>query len=198
MINLGSEDLQIKESKAIFNNGEAGVATDLKVTVASKKQDDHQNAPDYKLVLTDKDGGSINYAFYTNEDREKVINFKAKEINHLRNLFGAKMKDEFASYKEMVDTAMRSFHEALKDKGAIYAAGAYYGNIDYPKDFLQLDNAFQLTTNEKSGTLKLPKGALLQRPQPNGQADMKVDASGSAHTMSGSAPVQDTGSELPF
>ena len=51
-------DLNKKEAgSAVFNNGVAGKAVGVTVTVEKRKVDEPDSYPDYKLVVSDESGG---------------------------------------------------------------------------------------------------------------------------------------------
>ena len=49
---------------AIFNNGDAGRVDGVKLSIEKKDSDDTSNKPDYKILITDENGGSVNQGFY--------------------------------------------------------------------------------------------------------------------------------------
>lgn len=67
--NLNDNSLLAGGTK-VFNNGIAGLVKNVKVSVEKKTADAMQTAPDYKVLITDNNGASINQGFYyyTNND----------------------------------------------------------------------------------------------------------------------------------
>jgi len=64
MFNLNDSSFDAKEAAVIFNNGEAGIAENVTLTVNKKKPEDKEGSPDYKLTFTDENGGSCNSSFW--------------------------------------------------------------------------------------------------------------------------------------
>ena len=63
MINLNDSSFDASEGSAIFNNGNAGVAENVTMSIVKRKADDKPNSPEYKVVFTDENGGSCNTSF---------------------------------------------------------------------------------------------------------------------------------------
>lgn len=145
-----ADEQKEKAPKAIFNGGNAGVVL-CSVSVETKKPTDHVNAPDYKIILTDENGGQINEGFYniaeadqgTEDAPSGRLKFARQKLFHLTNgIFAGKFeaKESYPSYEACLkDVMLQVFKEAKNKK---YRVIVNYGNIgkdgkDYSSQYLQ-------------------------------------------------------------
>lgn len=143
-INLNNEEFNGKQAVAIFNNGEAGVVEDVKVSVEKKKADDKENAPDYKLNFTDASGASCNNSFwYVTEDTQyqtvaQQITKQGKVLKHLIHaVYGSDYQfPEYPNAKAMLDGVMKLLKEGLAKSGT-FRIFANYGTKEYTKKYIQ-------------------------------------------------------------
>jgi len=143
-INLNSEDYNSKEAAAIFNNGEAGLVENVKVSVEKKKVDDKENAPDYKLIFTDESGATCNSSYwYVTTDTQyqtvaQQITKQGKILKHLIHaVYGADYKfPEYPNAKAMLDGCMKLLKEGLAKSGT-FRIFANYGTKEYTKKYIQ-------------------------------------------------------------
>lgn len=144
MIDLNSEDYNQKEGKAIFNEGNAGIVDNVRVSLVRRKPEDKETAPDYKVVFTDEKGAECNTSFWyvekptTYDTVEKLIQKQGKVLKHLAHaILGDNFKfPPFANAKEMLDGIMKSLNGGLAKAGT-FRIFANYGTKDYPKSFIQ-------------------------------------------------------------
>lgn len=81
--NLNDNSLLAGGTK-VFNNGIAGLVKNVKVSVEKKTADAIQTAPDYKVIITDANGSSINQGFYYYTDNANL----SKEENDKKAGYG--------------------------------------------------------------------------------------------------------------
>jgi len=144
MINLNDNTFDGNANVAIFNNGEAGVVENVKLSVYKKGNDDKENAPDYKLVFTDTTGASVNTAFWTvTEDTEyatieQQIKKQGKMLKHvIHAVYGADY--EFPQYpnpKAMLSGVMKLVKEGTGQN--LYRVFANYGSTMGVKAYIQV------------------------------------------------------------
>ena len=143
-INLNSEEYDASEGVAVFNDGKAGVAENVAVSLEKKKPEDKENAPDYKIVFTDEKGGTCNYPLWYVEKKtdyksvEELIKKQGKVLKHLAHaILGQDFQfPEFKNAKEMLDGAMKAIKGGLK-KGLKFRVFVNYGAGDYAKKYIQ-------------------------------------------------------------
>lgn len=162
-IKLNDAQYETKQVK-IFNGGVAGAVHDCKIRFEKKTATDKEKAPDYKLIMTDSAGGEINKAFYYLDDNasEGRQTFFVKEMKHLANLFGVTLPNEIDSYKQLLDLTMKGCKDTCEN--SVLAVFVSYGTANYPKDFLQINSAFDIVQNAVEPYLD-PK-AIMKRPEP--------------------------------
>jgi len=168
MINLNDEKFEQKEIK-IFNGGEAGVVKNCNVRVEKKSADDAENAPDYKLFVIDETGAELNKGYFKgnlNDMSDKQEQFFVREMKHLSKVFRVddKMPAQVASYEELMDVTMKLCNKN-QDNVKINVA-VCYGNVDYPRRFLEIDGFWGIQ-NVEDGIPRLGKKALTERPDPD-------------------------------
>ncbi len=142
-INLNSEEFD--GGGAIFNNGIAGVVENVKVSIERKQADQADNFPDYRLKFLDSGGGTLDKVFYYAD--ESHINFSKRlkglgtELKHIWGVLVGKDTPipEFSGHKEMLDTMMSSFNDAVKEApDNLYRTVVTYGSKDYPQKYLRI------------------------------------------------------------
>lgn len=76
-----SEDTDV----VVFNEGNAGRVKNVAVSVAKRLPTDHQQAPDYKIIFTGQNGGTVNLGVYypTERTSDKEVSIR---INQLLNI----------------------------------------------------------------------------------------------------------------
>jgi len=179
MINFNDDKYKEKESKLIFNNGDAGVARECKCRIQKRTADDNINAPLYKLFFTDKNGAEINRGIFETTikttDASKV--FLVKECRHLLSQCGLEIeKDrEFSNENEILNYAMVSCKDVIKD--IKFGVAVCYGTVKKPNSFLEIDGfwGYINETNIVDGKpLKLSQGALLRKIEPKTADDFTI------------------------
>lgn len=184
MINLKDDKYQDKSVK-IFNGGRAGIVKGCTTRIERKTKEDADNAPLYKLYIVDSAGGEMNKGYFLPKEdaSDKAKDFFVREMNHLVKVFRATVKDEYDSYKDLLDTVMK----ACKDKQSniMVNAAVCYGSQDYPRRYLELDGFWGLM-NEEDGVPRLSPNALLERPEDESQQPLKVTT-----TTAGSEDVEE-------
>lgn len=176
-INLNDAKYDVSSNK-VFNGGNAGIVNNCKIRVERKKAEDPDNAPKYKVILTDSNGGEVNKGYFDGFDKmsDKAKEFFVKEMKYLANLFEVKLPEAVESYGALLDATMRGCFENMP--GKLVNVAVAYGTIDYPKRYLQVESAFSITATSEKPYLG-PK-ALMVRPEPTAPAP----AAGGTSTMS--------------
>lgn len=143
-INLNNDEFDASEGAAIFNNGKAGIAENVTLSLEKKKPEDKEKAPDYKIVFTDENGGSCNYSLWYVESEtqyssvEEQIKKQGKVLKHLAHaILGEGFQfPEFANAKGMLDGVMKAIKGGLKP-GLKFRVFANYGAGKYTKLYIQ-------------------------------------------------------------
>lgn len=170
MINLNS--IQSEERKAVFNDGKAGVAKGVTITIKAKADGDPDNYPAYRVIYKDQNGGEVNEGyFYTDEkvDSEgNPVGIYKFAIEHLVNLcrgvFGENYTfPEYKSFKDFVDDTMRKLYKEVRGKK--YQVLVAYGTTKRPESYLRVVffGSFILPENSTK-SLSLSNSALTERP----------------------------------
>lgn len=171
MINLNNEEYKTKEFTP-FNGGEAGIAMNVNFNVVRKTAEDKPNAPDYKLIFTDDDGGQVNRSFwYVDEDaikkNENAIVNQGKTIVHLWHAAKGKSADipQFKNPVEMLDMTMAMLRDETRLKVNV---AVDYGTKDYHKSFLEVKFFVPFMEIDVDETkLFLSKSAMTSRNTPD-------------------------------
>lgn len=193
-INLNDAQYELKSVK-VFNDGVAGVAKNCKIRVERRKAEDADNAPKYKVILTDEAGGEVNKGYFGNFDKSspKALEFFVKEMKHLANLFEVKLPDAVDSYDTLLNETMKGCHSAMQ--GKLVNVAVSYGTAKYPNKYLQVASAFSITAT--SETPYLGADALMVRPAASPAPTGGAQAAGGDDW--GTAPAATPGSDgLPF
>lgn len=143
-INLNNDEFDASEGKAIFNGGKAGVVENVTLSLEKKKPEDKDNAPDYKIVFTDENGGTCNTSLWYVEKEtqyasvEEQIKKQGKILKHLVHAILGKdyQFPEFANAKGMLDGVMKAIKGGLKP-GLKFRVFANYGAGKYAKQYIQ-------------------------------------------------------------
>jgi len=145
MFNLNDASFDAAEGKAIFNDGNAGVAENITMVVEKKKPEDKPNSPDYKLTFTDSNGGSCNTSFwYVDKDTEystiaEQIQKQGKVLKHvIHAIYGDdyQFPNGFNSAKELLDGCMLLIRTGLATGGK-FRVFANYGSTQGIKKYIQ-------------------------------------------------------------
>jgi hypothetical protein len=145
MFNLNDASFDAAEGKAIFNDGNAGVAENITMVVEKKKPEDKPNSPDYKLTFTDSKGGSCNTSFwYVDKDTEystiaEQIQKQGKVLKHvIHAIYGDdyQFPNGFNSAKELLDGCMLLIRTGLATGGK-FRVFANYGSTQGIKKYIQ-------------------------------------------------------------
>lgn len=134
-------DLNKKEAgSAVFNNGVAGKAVGVNITVEKRKADEPDSYPQYKLIVSDESGGmAINQGFYfSDEDDEKRQQMTYQRV---KSISEAVIPEEFV-YPEVngyID-AMNTLFKVIKDnsEGVKVDVFTSYGYTNKPSKYLGL------------------------------------------------------------
>ena len=162
MINLNDSQYELKTVK-IFNGGDAGVVNGVSMRVEKRKPTDADNAPLYKIILTDSTGAEINKGYFdVSNGSEAAKKFFVTEMKHLVHLVEKEHPASVESYSQLLDITMRTVHENVA--GRAFNVFVSYGTAQYPSKYLQVGSAFDIVkANEKPYVN--PK-ALLTRVEP--------------------------------
>ena len=162
-INLNDAKYEVSSVK-VFNGGVAGIVKNCKIRVERKKADDAENAPKYKVILTDGTGAEINKGYFANFEKStpKALDFFVKEMKHLANMFEVKLPEAVESYEALLDATMAGCRTNME--GKLVNVGVSYGTTDYPKRYLEIASAFAITPITETPYLGVK--ALMVRPEP--------------------------------
>lgn len=162
-------DLNKKEAgSAVFNNGVAGKAIGVSVTVEKRKVDEPDSYPDYKLVVSDESGGMpINQGFYINEaDDEKRQQMTYQRV---KSIADAVIPEDFV-YPEVngyID-AMNTLFKVIKENadGKKVDVFVCYGYTGKPSKYLGL-RMFNFIQKQDASfdRLKPSNTDVLERPE---------------------------------
>lgn len=134
-------DLNKKEAlSAVFNNGVAGKAIGVSVTVEKRKVDEPDSYPDYKLIVSDESGGMpINQGFYINSDDDEKR--QTMTYQRVKSIAEAVVPEDFV-YPEVngyID-AMNTLFKVIKENcdGKKVDVFVTYGYTAKPSKYLGL------------------------------------------------------------
>jgi hypothetical protein len=139
-INLNDHDYD--GGKAIFNNGQAGVADNVTMEVVKKDASDTTAGPDYKLIFTDSQGAQINRPFWYLDPNSQWfdtnITRDGKVFKHLFKLLkGATFTiPTFNDHIHMMDEGMKLIRESCSGKQ--FAIFCNYGTPSNAGDYLNV------------------------------------------------------------
>jgi hypothetical protein len=144
MINLNDASFDAKEGVAIFNEGKAGIAENVTLTVNKRKPEDKDTSPEYKLTFTDANGGACNTSFwYVEKDTEystvaEQIQKQGKVLKHVIHAIygGSYAFPNFNSARELLDGCMKIIRDGLAS-GVKFRVFANYGTTSSVKKYIQ-------------------------------------------------------------
>lgn len=143
-----NDDSLINGGSIIFNNGIAGKVENVKISVTKRAVDEPDSYPDYKLIVTDKDGGFINQGFYHHKDKDGVSEEQNNKnagylIGRILSVAHAVVEPGYVfpdvsgkSPKEIVDILFKIIKDNCEDK--LVNVFTNYGNKTKPSQYLQL------------------------------------------------------------
>ena len=162
-------DLNKKEAlSAVFNNGVAGKAVGVNITVEKRKVDEPDSYPDYKVIVSDESGGMpINQGFYINsEDDEKRQQMTYQRV---KSIADAVVPEDFV-YPEVngyVD-ALNTLFKVIKENadGKKVDVFVTYGYTAKPSKYLGL-RMFNFIQKQGASfdRLKPSNTDILERPE---------------------------------
>lgn len=174
-------DLNKKEAgSAVFNNGVAGKAVGVNVTVEKRKVDEPDSYPDYKVIVSDESGGMpINQGFYINsEDDEKRQQMTYQRV---KSIADAVVPEDFI-YPEVngyID-ALNTLFKVIKENadGKKVDVFVTYGYTAKPSKYLSL-RMFNFIQKQGASfdRLKPSNTDILERPEADAP---KADNEGTA------------------
>lgn len=170
---------------AVFNNGVAGKATNVSVTIEKRKVDEPDSYPDYKLVVSDESGGiPINQGFYINaEDDDKRQQMTYQRVKSIADA----VVDEGFVYPEVngyVD-ALNTLFKVIRENsdGKKVDVFVTYGYTGKPSKYLGLRMFnFIQKPNASFDRLKPSNTDVLERPEADAP---KADGAGTQAKTSG-------------
>ncbi len=174
--NLNSKEFST--GSTIFNGGVAGLVTNNDISVEKKKTTDPDNAPDYKLVVTDEAGKTVNQGFYyynpndsfTKEENERKEKMQVGRVLHIAHAVVGKDYEfpEVSTSKEAFDTLFKIIRDNCAGKK--FNVYVTYGSKQYPSTFLGLRYFnFIEPTNGDVSTLKPANADQMERIMPDSQ-----------------------------
>ena len=177
MIDLNNSEYEVLEGKVAFNGGQAGVIGNTKASVVKKTAEDHENAPDYKIVFTDKEGGEVNKAiYYPDSDNPKATKAMGMIVKHIFHVCKGNKDDLplFKDYKDMVDSAMILLKGTAPKFKANVSTNYGSGKPEYQKAFMEVRNFppfFELDTDVSKTRLFNSKSEFLTKKVQDNPAD---------------------------
>ncbi len=198
MYNLNDDGFNAKQGVTIFNDGNAGLVNDVKMSVYKKGKDDKENAPDYKVTFTDSSGGEVSssYWYATKDTQYSTIEEQArkqgKSMKHIIHaVYGASFEIPFIakSPKELLDMSMKCIKDGLSSSPSKFRIFATYGTLNSVKNYIQprswVPFVESMNTSEDATRLKLAPTidamARVEESQPvlqDAKADDLLDTSG--------------------
>lgn len=160
----------------IFNDGDAGRVDGVKLTIEKKDSSDTSNKPDYKILLTDKNGGTVNQGFYYASDDDDDSRFNTT-LGRMLSVAKAVIPGDFVfkdvtglSRKEIVDYIF-GVAKQFEDNTPVNVF-VNYGTITKPNPYLSLRffNFIERPDAVKSGLGKRNTDLLI-RPEQDKPAD---------------------------
>lgn len=130
----------------IFNNGAAGLAKGVEISVEKRTNDEPDTYPIYKLIATDSSGAKVNQGFYyfkpdpqkSDEQNQKSEVLQVGRVVHAaKAVMGADYSfPKVESSKEAYDVLFK----LIKDNAGAkkYNIFVNYGTKGYPKKYLTL------------------------------------------------------------
>lgn len=139
MIDLNGSDFKSKGT-TIFNNGVAGLVKNVEIKIERKEVSDLAGRPDYKLIVTDDNGGIVNQGFYyftPNEQADAEYNTKRsnQEVSRVLHIARAVMGNDYdfpsvGSPKEAYDVLFKLVNDNVgSNKFNVFAT---FGTISRP------------------------------------------------------------------
>lgn len=179
MFNFSNEDVNKGSKKVqIFNNGEAGIATDVKVSVLKKGHDydDGPNIPDYKVRYTDAYGYIEMPYYYLTEEKhnpgfgksfEESVKSQWQKLASIVQAGEGDVAVKADTPKEMLDNMMVRIKNTMGDR--TYNVFANYGHKNNPRKWLQVRSwvPFIEASNVEATTLKETKIDQMERLVPD-------------------------------
>jgi len=198
MYDLNDNGFDAKQGVTIFNDGNAGLVNDVKMSVYKKTKDDKENAPDYKVTFTDSSGGEVSssYWYATKDTQYSTIEEQArkqgKSMKHIIHaVYGASFEIPFIakSPKELLDMSMKCIKDGLASTPSKFRIFATYGTLNSVKNYIQprswVPFVESMNTSEDATRLKLAPSidamARVEESQPvlqDAKADDLMDTSG--------------------
>jgi len=130
----------------VFNNGNTGKVENVRMSVLKKSSTDPDNAPDYKLIMTDVTGGQVNQGFYYHKNNEMYDEKRNKDletwlVSRVLSATKAVLPAEFEfpnfdTSKDALDFLFKTIKENCDDK--MVNAYVTYGTTNKPSQYLGL------------------------------------------------------------
>ena len=145
MYNLNDSSFDSKSSVIIFNDGKAGLVENVTMTVSKKKPEDKENAPDYKVIFTDANGGECSTSYWyvtkateyaTIEDQVKKQGTAMKHIIHAIYGKDFQIPVNATTPQQLLDQSMKVIRDGLAS-GAKFRIFATYGTLNSTKNYIQ-------------------------------------------------------------
>jgi len=168
MYDLNDNGFDAKQGVTIFNDGNAGLVNDVKMSVYKKGKEDKENAPDYKVTFTDSSGGEVSssYWYATKDTQYSTIEEQArkqgKSMKHIIHaVYGAGFEIPFIakSPKELLDMSMKCIKDGLSSSPSKFRIFATYGTLNSVKNYIQprswVPFVESMNTSEDATRLKL-------------------------------------------
>lgn len=158
-INLNDKQFETTAIK-VFNGGKAGLVKNVAVSVTKKTPAEADNAPDYKLILTDEEGAELNEGFYYFTPRqgastEEVKTSEGYELTRLVHLARAVMGadaqlPEVNTVREALDSIMKLVSNNAG--GKTFNVFVNYGTTVRPSQYLRLRRFNFIESSEVEST----------------------------------------------
>jgi hypothetical protein len=176
MINLNDSKFATATSK-VFNNGKAGVAQNVTVSVSKRGADEAQNRPDFKITYTDAKGGTVDDGIYLPKADDqgyegRVDRLFKKLVAIVKATLGEDYK--FPGFKSEGE-AFKALFKIINDNSGATPVNVLvtYGSQDYPKKYLTVRGIKFIEKYEEGevSSLELWAKDLAVRPEANDGED---------------------------
>lgn len=167
MFDLNGKDFQ---ETTIFNNGKAGVAKNVTISVTKRQPGEPESNSPYKLIVKDENGGILTGWFNYPSDREgnsteQNIAAAKREISRVLHIARAVVGSDYKfpdtsgmSPSQIVDALFKIINDNCE--GGKFNVFAAYGTLSYPnkKGYLNLRYFNFIEKASEDGLTKLIKG----------------------------------------
>lgn len=168
----------------IFNNGQAGIAKGVEISVEKRQADEPDTYPNYKLVVSDG-VSKVNQGFYypksdPNKSEEQNDQAAVREVGRIMHIARAVMGANYtfpnvSSAKEAFDVLFNLIRENAG--GKTFNVFVTYGTTGYPDKYLKLRYFNFIEPSDTAvSRLKATPSDLMERLEQDAPASGSLDA----------------------